>query len=252
MTCRRTNAVFFSIIWVHSIGRANSENHRTWTILLPENEKFNVTDLSLLGEFYWNNCAHVILTAEADSLSTDAKQLLEDCGLVGCQSNRGNYLSVHARTDSTGYVRLLWESSEEEDNHSHAAIFDAIFGKKAEGSITDSREVTADTLFSDLESVASVVEGVPTANCLRDTKEKQLVTRSGLQRLRCCVCHVHHERPMMRLVLFESSSKRYFNKWTTFWSMSLLEIPMRRHTSTSESRSTKILADHLANGWLGQ
>ena len=35
-----------------------------------------------------------------------------------------------------------------------------------------------------------------TADCLRDTKERQLVTRSGLQRIRCCVYHVHHERAM--------------------------------------------------------
>ena len=89
------------------------------------------------------------------------------------------------------------QSSEEEDKNSRAAIFDAKFGKMAEGSITDSLELTADTLFSDLESVALVVEGsdlkdnfVPTANCLRDTKEKQLVTRSGLSKttLLCMPC----------------------------------------------------------------
>ena len=143
------------------------------------------------------------MTAEAASPTTDAKQLLEDYGLVGCHSNRGNYLSVHVRIDSTGYARILWESSAEEDKNSHAAIFDSKFGKMAEGSITDSRERTADSLFSDLESVALVVEGsvdkdnfVPTANCNRDIKERQLVTRSGLQRLRCCVCHLHHERAM--------------------------------------------------------
>ena len=121
-----------------------------------------------------------------------------------CHSKkRGNCLSVHAKNDSTGYVRLLWESSKEEDKYSHAAIFEVKFGKKAEGSITDSRERKADTLFSDLESVALVVEGsdlkdnfVPTANCIRDTKERQLMTRSGLQRQRCCVCHLHHERAM--------------------------------------------------------
>ena len=46
-------------------------------------EKFNVADLSLLQEFWGNNYAHVFLTAEADSLSTDAKQVLEDCGFGG-------------------------------------------------------------------------------------------------------------------------------------------------------------------------
>ena len=117
---------------------------------------------------------------------------------------RGNDLSVHVRFDSTRYVRLMWASNEEEeDKGSHAAIFEVKFGKKAEGSFTDSREGTPDTLFSDLESVALVVEGsdlkdnfVSAANCTRDTKERQLVTRSGLQRIRCCVCHLHHQRAM--------------------------------------------------------
>ena len=65
----------------------------------------------------------MILTAEADSLSTDAKHLLEDYGLVGCQSTKGNFITVHARIDSTGYVRLLWDSNDEEDEGSRAASF---------------------------------------------------------------------------------------------------------------------------------
>ena len=114
--------------------------------------------------------------------------------------------SVHARIDSTGCVRLLLESSEEDDKISHAAIFEVEFGKKAEEAITDSRERTADTLFTDLESVALAIEGrnlnftednfVPTAKCIQDTKERQLMTRSGLQRQRCRVCHLHHEQAM--------------------------------------------------------
>ena len=63
---------------------------------IAKNERFNVTDLSRLQEFLGNNYAQVILTAEADSMSTDAKQSLEDYGLVGCHSSEGNYLSVHA------------------------------------------------------------------------------------------------------------------------------------------------------------
>ena len=65
-----------------------------------------------------------------------------------------------------------------EDKLSHAAIFEVKFGNMAEGSFTDSRERTADTLIRNLESVASVVEGdlkeniVPMANCIPDTKEK--------------------------------------------------------------------------------
>ena len=41
---------------------------------------------------------------------------------------------------------------------SHAAIFEVKFGQRSEESSTDSRERTADTLFSDLESVALVIE----------------------------------------------------------------------------------------------
>ena len=37
---------------------------------------------------------------------------------------------------------------------------------------------------------------MPTAKCIQDTTERQLVTRSGLPRLRCCVCHLHHELAM--------------------------------------------------------
>ena len=36
----------------------------------------------------------------------------------------------------------------------------------------------------------------PTARCINDTKKRQLVTRSGLPRLRCCVCHIHHKCAM--------------------------------------------------------
>ena len=104
--------------------------------------------------------AHEILTAEADSLSTDAKHLLEDYGLVGCNSPKGNFMSVHARIDFTGYVRLLWESYDEEDEGSHAAVFQVKFGKKAGESLTDSRERAADTLFSNLESVALVMRAM--------------------------------------------------------------------------------------------
>ena len=83
------------------------------------------------------------------------------------------------------------------------------FGKKSEGAIRDSRERTADTLHNDLESVALAIECtnsdvtedgiVPKSKCLQDTRERQLVTRSGLQRLRCCVCHLHHKQAMTTL-----------------------------------------------------
>ena len=79
-------------------------------------ERFNVSDdrqLSLLREFGGNNYAHVILTAEADGIPKDEKESLDDYGLVGCRSSRSNDLSVHARIDSSGHVRLVWESDDE-------------------------------------------------------------------------------------------------------------------------------------------
>ena len=148
----------------------------------------------------------MILTAEADSLPTDEKELLEDYGLVGCHSTRSDDLSVRARIDATGYVGLFSESNEEDDKNTHAAIFEVKFGTKADEAITDSRKRTADTLFTDLESVALAIQGrdpnttednfVPTAKCIQDTIQRQLVTRSGPQRLQCCERHLHHERAM--------------------------------------------------------
>ena len=124
----------------------------------------------------------MILTAEADSLSTDAKQLLEDYGLVGCHSNNGNYLSVHARIDSTGSVRILWESNDEEDKGSHAAIFEVKFGKKrrkdhspirVSGQLRRSSVIWSLLQWS-FEGSDSKDNFVLTANCIRDTREKAI------------------------------------------------------------------------------
>ena len=67
---------------------------------------------------------------------------------------------------------------------SHAAIFEVKFGQRSEESSINSRERTADTLSCDLESVALVIEGsdsknnfAPAAVCIRDTRERQLVTK---------------------------------------------------------------------------
>ena len=80
--------------------------------------------------------------------------------------------------------------------------------KKAEEALKEWRERTADTLFSDLGTVAVALEDgdisitednfVPTARCKQDTEERQLVTRSGLHRLRCGVGHLHHEQAMRK------------------------------------------------------
>ena len=154
-------------------------------------------------------------------------------------------MSVHAGMDSTRYVRLLWEPLEEDDKNSHAAMFEMKIGNKPEEVIVGPGERTAASVFNDLESVALAIESsdldiaednfVPTARCIQDTKERQLVTRSGLQRLWCCVCHLHHESAMNAL-----ASVRQFFQNSSSRSMSLLEMPTRQHTSTTKSKSTKI------------
>ena len=167
------------------------------------NEKFtNDPQLSRLKEFWGNNYAHVILTAEAASLPTDPNKLHTDCGLVGRHSSSSNDLSVHARINSSRYIRLLWES--DDDRNGHGAIFEVKFGRTSVRAVRESRERSAEELFADLESGASALEGSdlcptgepfePSASCIYDTKKRQLVTRSGLPRQRCCVCHLHHKR----------------------------------------------------------
>ena len=50
---------------------------------ISSNEKFTVINdllLSFLPEFWRTNFAHVILTAEVDSLPTDAREMLNDNG----------------------------------------------------------------------------------------------------------------------------------------------------------------------------
>ena len=80
------------------------------------------------------------------------------------------------------------------------------FGEKAQA---EPRERTADSLFNDLESVALAVEGsdLNTTEGIQHTKERQLVTRSGLQRLRCCVCLLYVERAMNAPVSFKQFIK---------------------------------------------
>ena len=77
---------------------------------ISSDEKFNdTTDFqwSLLTEFWRNNYAHVILTAEAASFRTDAKELLNDYGSVGCHSSKSNDLSVHARINSSVFSPFM-------------------------------------------------------------------------------------------------------------------------------------------------
>ena len=65
---------------------------------------------------------------------------------------KSNDLSVHARIDSSRYIRLLWES--DDDRNGHAAIFEVKFGKTSGRAVKESRERSAEQLLADLEPVA--------------------------------------------------------------------------------------------------
>ena len=58
------------------------------------------------------------------------RQMQNDYLRTTAYSSRSKDLSVHARIDPTGYIRLLWESSEEDDELTHAAILEVKFGKQ--------------------------------------------------------------------------------------------------------------------------
>ena len=115
-------------------------------------ERFNVSDgrqLSLLRKMLEKQ----LRACHSDSRGLTVhqkmkKRSLDDYGLVGCHSSRSNDLSVHARIDSSGHVRLLWES--DDDKKGHAAIFEVKFGKRSRKAVThmpQARERTAEQLF---------------------------------------------------------------------------------------------------------
>ena len=119
---------------------------------ISSNEKFNVTNdphLSLLPEFWENDHAHVILTAEADSLPTDAKELLNDYGLVGCHSSRSNPRKNQFSQDvfaNYGNKIMITE-------YGHAAIFEVKFGKTSGRAVKEPRERSAEQLFAGAWSI---------------------------------------------------------------------------------------------------
>ena len=116
---------------------------------------------------------------------------------------------------------------------------------RAEEVIAGPRERTAASVFNHLESVALAIEGsdlniigdnfVRTARCSQDTKERHLVTRFGLQRLRCCVCHLHHEPAMSAPASGRQLFKTILQCRCHCW-----RCQRGQHTSTTKSKSTKI------------
>ena len=133
------------------------------------------------------------MTTQTDSLPTDTRKSLNDYDLVGCHSSRSNVLSVHARFDSSGYIRLSWEADDERKGH--VVIFEIKIGKKTERAVKESRERSAQQLFADVGLVTSAVEDSvlgptenpfeSTASCINDTKKRQLLIRSDLSRVMC-------------------------------------------------------------------
>ena len=69
-------------------------------------------------------------------------------------------------------------------------------------------------------------------------KKRQLVTRSGLPRLRCCVCHSTTSVRWSRPLQLENCWRRCFNKCVTSRLMSVREMPTPQHTNTTKIRST--------------
>ena len=220
---------------------------------VTRSEKFNVACVSPLKEYLGNNYAHVILTAEADSLSTDEKKLLEDNGLMGYSSSRINDLWVHARIDSTGYVRHLWESSEEDDKKTHAAIFEInlVRRQKELWQIRESEQLirfimTWSLLYWSLK--VPIPMSLRTAMCIRQNSFKtsrrdnwwpdQVFKDYGVTYVISFI-----SRRWLHLLLLNSFSRQYFNKYTTSRSMSLLEMSIRQHTDITKSKYSKICAN---------
>ena len=92
-TCQRTNAASSSTTWVPSTGRVNFRKAENMDKPISSNGRVDITNdpqQSHLRELCGTIYAHVILTAKADILPTDEKELLDDYGLVGCHSSRSN------------------------------------------------------------------------------------------------------------------------------------------------------------------
>ena len=75
------------------------------------------------------------------------------------------------------------ESIGETNEFSNSAIFELEIGQKSERALADLREQTADTLFSDIGTVAFLIEGetsaslrtlATTARYVRGTKKKEI------------------------------------------------------------------------------
>ena len=123
-TCQRTSVAFCSF----NMGSFNpkSEFRKPENLNKPiaKGEKTILQICHFSENSRENNYAHVIMTAEADSLTTDTKQLLEDCGLVGChpKTRQLSCQSMHELTQQD-MLDSCGNQLKKKTKHSHAAIF---------------------------------------------------------------------------------------------------------------------------------
>ena len=80
---------------------------------------------------------------------------------------------------------------------------------------------------------------LPTARCIRDTKERRMVTITCFQRLRCCVCHLCHKAMNALAAVGQLFKRVLYKKCTTLRSMSSLEMPVRQRTGITKSKNIK-------------
>ena len=135
--------------------------------------------------------AHVILTAEADSLPTDVMELHHGCGLVGCHSIcEFTPESIHRDIFDFCWNQMLVTEMDMpqslKSNLARRQFFEQLFA--------DPNPFAFAVESGDLDLTVDPFELI--TSCMHDTKKRQLVTRCGLPRLRCCVLHLHHKRAM--------------------------------------------------------
>ena len=80
----------------------------------------------------------------------------------------------------------------------------------------------------------------PTASCINDTKKRQLVTRSGLSRLRCCLCHLHHKWAMNSSAVVREFLRTVLQQVCHFKVDIIAEMPTPQHARTTKNKNTMI------------
>ena len=203
-TCQRTSVASFSTTWCPSTESVNFGKLRILiSRFLQMKSSTLATTLSChFSQNLGNTHAHEFLTAEADSLPTDVMELHHGYGLVGCHSICEFTPEYTHRSifDFGGNQMLLTEMDMPHSLKSN-------FARRQ----FSNRSLLIQILLQfavesgDLDLIVDPFELI--TSCMHDTKTKQLVTRSGPPRLRCCVRHFHHKAAMHSLAAVRESFK---------------------------------------------